>query len=254
MTGDRPPRDPTPRDRPPRDRERHRLAVFVTASAGFHLLLFLVPLAWWHAVPWLGGGGGERAGAARGAEVMTVSLMELPAFEPPAPDASPPVDPEPEVEPVDPEPEVPPLPLPVAEPSAEEPAARAEAGTGNSGRGAEGVEAAAGSGDPGARADGVPGPGEPEPRYLPPRLLAGALPLTPEESEDLNLDSPLEISVRLRVGEDGLVREVAPDTPDLPPRLVEALERSARAMRFVPARLGERPVEAWFSMTFVYRR
>jgi protein TonB len=68
------------------------------------------------------------------------------------------------------------------------------------------------------------------------------------------LPSPLEIPVRLRIGRDGRVTSVEPADPALSTELREALERSAQAMRFVPARLGAEPIEAWFAMTFIYRR
>ena len=60
--------------------------------------------------------------------------------------------------------------------------------------------------------------------------------------------------MRLRIGRDGRVIAVEPADPALAVRLREAVERSADAMRFVPARLGDETVEAWFTMTFVYRR
>jgi hypothetical protein len=89
-------------------------------------------------------------------------------------------------------------------------------------------------------------------RYRAPRLLAGALPIDPEESG--KLDVPDEIPVRLRIGVDGRVLEIVPENPHLSGPVRRALDRSAAAMRFAPARRGNRPVEGWFSMTFVFRR
>lgn len=109
---------------------------------------------------------------------------------------------------------------------------------------------------PGGGGGGTPspatGPGAPPSPYQPPRLLAGALPIDPDDSEELNV--PEEIPVRLRIGADGTVLEIVPSDPDLPPKVMEALERSAQAMKFIPARRDDRPVEAWFHMTFVHRK
>ncbi len=233
--------------------ERRRFTAFLAASAGFHLLVFLIPMAWWQAA--FSAGGGHEGQADRGAGPLVVSMIELPAFEPPAeaPAEAPAETPAPETSETIPDPELPALPVPRVEPPEVPPVRASETASGASGA-PGGSETESGSGAAGADAAGVPGPGEPEPRFRPPRLLAGALPLTPQESEELDLDGPLEISVRLRVDTEGRVREVVPDDPALPPRLVEALERSAAAMRFVPAKLGGQPVEAWFSMSFVYRR
>jgi len=106
----------------------------------------------------------------------------------------------------------------------------------------------------GEESEGAPatGPGAPPSPYQPPRLLAGALPIDPDDSEELNV--PAEIPVRLRIGADGMVQEIVPSDPDLPPKVIEALERSAQAMRFIPARRDDRPVEAWFHMTFIHRK
>jgi hypothetical protein len=89
------------------------------------------------------------------------------------------------------------------------------------------------------------------PRYQPPRLLAGALPIDPREVDALHV--PPEIPVRIRVGADGAVLEVVPETKGLSAPVLEAVRRSAQAMRFSPARQNGTPVEAWFSMTFVHR-
>jgi hypothetical protein len=82
--------------------------------------------------------------------------------------------------------------------------------------------------------------------------LAGALPIDPKDVG--SLDVPPEIPVRLRVGADGRIREIVPETASLSPAVLQAIRRSAAAMRFAPARLDGKPVEAWFSMTFVHRR
>jgi hypothetical protein len=87
---------------------------------------------------------------------------------------------------------------------------------------------------------------------VPPRLLAGALPLDPEVSRDL--DVPPQIPVRLRIGTDGRVQEVVPEISGLSPTVLAAVKRSAQAMRFTPARRGDVAVEAWFPMTFEYHR
>ena len=50
------------------------------------------------------------------------------------------------------------------------------------------------------------------------------------------------------------VLRIVPEVQGLPPVMLEALDRSAEAMRFAPARFGDDAVEAWFTMTFVYRR
>ena len=88
--------------------------------------------------------------------------------------------------------------------------------------------------------------------YQPPRLLAGALPIDPKDVESLEV--PPEIPVRMRVGTDGRVLEIVPEMPALSLPVLQAIRRSAEAMRFSPARLAGEPVEAWFSMTFVHRR
>lgn len=100
------------------------------------------------------------------------------------------------------------------------------------------------SGDPGTRDDA---------RYRAPRLLVGALPLSAGDWEG-DESGELEIPVRLKVGVDGRVLAVEPADPALARLLREAVERSAEAMRFVPAALDGAPVEAWFSMSFVFRR
>ena len=101
----------------------------------------------------------------------------------------------------------------------------------------------------------VPGEGaeREDARYRAPRLLVGALPLSAADWEG-NESGELEIPVRLKVGVDGRVLAVEPADPALARPLREAVERSAEAMRFVPAALDGTPVEAWFSMSFVFRR
>jgi hypothetical protein len=81
--------------------------------------------------------------------------------------------------------------------------------------------------------------------------LAGALPLDPDDAATLQV--PPEIPVRLRVGADGRVKEILPQIATLAPPILEALHRSAEAMRFAPAMSAGKPVEGWFSMTFVFR-
>jgi hypothetical protein len=109
-----------------------------------------------------------------------------------------------------------------------------------------------GSGGTGSEGDGTGGGGAPALGYEPPRLLAGALPLDPDAVTTLQI--PPEIPVRLHVGTDGRVMEIVPEIEHLAPPILEALHRSADAMRFAPARSGGEPVDGWFSMTFVYRR
>lgn len=219
--------------------ENRVLARTAAASVLFHVALVLAPGSWWEGLT-----PREEPGRA-GSHLegpLTVSLVPWG----PAAVAGPP-RPEP-VEAPPPAPAVAAPPIqdpPPAEAPSENPA-RTPAATGAGSAGAS--EPAAGSPAATAPRSGAPG----ALRYRPPKLLAGALPLTPEESE--GLPSPLEISVRLRVDLRGRVAEVVPRKPDLPAPLREALERSARAMRFVPARRGGEPVEAWFEMSFVYRR
>ena len=107
---------------------------------------------------------------------------------------------------------------------------------------------------PGEESEGVSAAGlnEPPAVYRPPRVLGVALPIDPDHSEEL--DVPPKIPVRLRIGKDGTVKEIVPSDPDLSPLVLEALERSARAMKFIPARRGDRVVEGWFTMTFEYRK
>jgi protein TonB len=118
--------------------------------------------------------------------------------------------------------------------------------------GPSGSASKAGGAAAGDAPDGGPGAGGDAVLYRPPRLLAGALPIDPEESGKLEV--PDEIPVRLRVGADGRVLEIVPENLDLSAPVREALERSAAVMRFAPARRGARAVEGWFSMTFVFRR
>lgn len=113
-----------------------------------------------------------------------------------------------------------------------------------------GPTAGAPAGGPGDA--GAAGAGEGPAHFLPPRLLAGALPIDPADVDAI--DIPAEIPVRLRVGPDGAVREIVPEVVGLGAPVLEALRRSAEAMRFAPARLDGEPVEAWFRMTFVHRR
>ena len=96
------------------------------------------------------------------------------------------------------------------------------------------------------------GGGAPPETYQPPRLLAGALPLDPDDV--MAHQVPAEIPVRLRVGPDGRVMDIVPEIENLPAPVLDALQRSADAMRFAPARSSGRPVEGWFSMSFVFRR
>ncbi len=107
---------------------------------------------------------------------------------------------------------------------------------------------------PGEESEGVSsaGVGEPPAVYRPPRVLGVALPIDPDDFEEL--DVPPKIPVRLRIGKDGRVKEIVPADPDLPPLVIEALERSAQAMKFIPARRGDQVVEGWFTMTFEYRK
>ncbi|HET9234181.1 MAG TPA: hypothetical protein VFP10_08595 [Candidatus Eisenbacteria bacterium] len=105
----------------------------------------------------------------------------------------------------------------------------------------------------GVGSEGGAGGGAPTPEtYQPPRLLAGALPLDPDDV--IAQQVPAEIPVRLRVGPDGRVRDIVPEIENLPAPVLDALRRSADAMRFAPARSSGKPVEGWFSMSFVYRR
>ena len=119
--------------------------------------------------------------------------------------------------------------------------------TGSGSGGGEGLgNGGGGSGNGGGDAGGIIASG-----YEPPRLLAGALPLDPDKGVALSV--PPEIPVRLRVGADGRVKDIVPEIEHLAPAVLDALHRSALAMRFAPARRGGEPVEGWFSMTFVYR-
>ena len=116
------------------------------------------------------------------------------------------------------------------------------AGGGGSGTGGGGGETGSGGGGGGSAGSSS---------YEPPRLLAGALPLDPDAGVAFKV--PPEIPVRLRVGADGRVKDIVPEIENLAPAVMDALHRSADAMRFAPARSGGQAVEGWFSMTFVYR-
>lgn len=220
-----------PKDRPP------RLRTALAASAAWHLMLLAVPAALWHmAAP---GPKAEEPLGPAGVDFLVVSLADAPEVSArPAERVTPTPAPETPVPPEGP---------PMAEAMAESAAGPMESGS--FGEGVGDAEGALGPAGPGIAGNEVAGASA---RYRPPRLLAGALPLTPQESE--SLPSPLEIPVRLRIDRDGRVTAVEPADPALAPGLRAALERSARAMRFVPARLDEAPVEAWFAMTFIYRR
>ena len=137
-----------------------------------------------------------------------------------------------------------PVTLPTPEPS---PGASESTGAGLGGDGTGG--GGGGGGGSGGGGTGVGGGGSLN--YEPPRLLAGALPLDPDAGVALSV--PSEIPVRLRVGADGRVKDIVPEIEHLAPAVLDALHRSANAMRFAPARRGGEPVEGWFSMTFVYR-
>lgn len=99
---------------------------------------------------------------------------------------------------------------------------------------------------------GEGGGGAPPETYQPPRLLAGALPLDPDDV--MAHQVPAEIPVRLRVGPDGCVMDIVPEIEHLPAPVLDALRRGADAMRFAPARSSGKPVEGWFAMSFVFRR
>ncbi len=243
---------------PARGREdRRRWSGAVAISVLAHAALIAVPAVL------LSGGGGTAAAPGPPGGPFTVSLVALPAGPetgPPATDTG--AGAGAEEEEVRPRPDetapAPPAVPPESEPAPEprpEPAAAPRPAAGKPSSGAPGSPSGGGAAVPGASpgqaGDGAPGPPAEAP-YRPPKLLAGALPLTPEESE--GLPSPFEIEVRLRVDARGRVTAVEPVTPELPPALLEAVRRSSRAMRFAPARRGGSAVAAWFPMTFVYRR
>lgn len=222
-----------------------RLRTALVLSAFLHAGLFLLP------VPGLLTGP-DRLGPTPGRGYV-VTLFEPPGGESPAVELSPPAEPELQPQPT-PVPEVVPTPEPAPKPAQETPAEAPAPAPGETAA----PTPAAGDGAAGPAAE-QPGGGQggdrpvpPPVRFTPPQLLAGALPIDPKDSEAL--DVPEEIPVRLRVGTDGQVLEIVPGIADLPDAVTAALERSARAMRFLPARRGDRPVEAWFSMTFVFRR
>ena len=205
----------------------------LVGSLMIHLALAFLP---WGGL--LGGEGDESPGDGN----FEVSLIpgvagggEIPGA--PAETVDPPIEAVSEPEPVDsPEPER----VETAEPEPEPTGAATPGGGGGN---------APGEDPEGGSATGLDAPPAP---YRPPRLLVAVLPIDPDDSEDL--DVPAEIPVRLRVGKDGKVKEIIPSNPDLPPQVMEALERSARAMKFLPARRGDQFVEAWYHMTFGYRK
>jgi protein TonB len=221
----------------PAERPTPRLRRAAAASVALHLALLAVPAALWRAV--MPGPTEVQPPGCADADFLVVSLADAPSPSSPPAEAAASA---PEVLP----------PRPPEEPSAAESrelSVSEPVPGGVSGEGSE-VDGSPGAQGAGEVDDGIGGGSSA--RYQPPRLLAGALPLTPQESEAL--PSPLEIPVRLRIGRDGRVTAVEPADPALSTKLREALERSAQTMRFVPARLGADPVEAWFAMTFVYRR
>lgn len=215
----------------------------LTRAAAVSILVhggvLLAPLPWFAAGP-MGGRGASR-----------VIGFELLAYDPGGPVAGPEAPPEPTPEPEPRPPAAPPEPPPVAPSDPELPEATVPDGV-FPGRtpDAESASEAAAAGskaEPGDDPSGSPGGA----RYRPPRILVGALPLSAEESRAL--DVPEEIHVRLRIGRDGRVDRVEAVDPDLNPRILAIIRESASAMRFVPARRGREPVEAWFSMAFVFR-
>ena len=208
----------------------------VALSAALHAALLLVPATWWDEVP-----GGDPL---RGGRTFTVSLFESAPDGDPAAEAVP-AEPEPEAEaePVAAEPALP-EPAPVEAPvPAETPPAGAD---GSRGRSAGGVP-----GESGAGAEEGAETGAGKASFRAPRPLSVALPIDPENPGDLEV--PPEIPVRLWIGTDGSVLRVVPQIEGLPAPVQTALEESARNMRFIPASRGGTPVEAWFSMTFVFR-
>jgi protein TonB len=225
-------KEPSPAERP-----TPRLRRAAAASVALHLALLAVPAALWRAV--VPGPTEVQPLGRAGADFLVVSLADAPTLSAPPAEAA---APEPAV--VAPRPREEPSVAEIPEPSVSEPVTGGASGEGGEVDGSPGAQGSA-DGD-----DGIGG--GTSARYQPPRLLAGALPLTPQESEAL--PSPLEIPVRLRIGRDGRVTAVEPADPAISTELREALERSALTMRFVPARLGADPVEAWFAMTFIYRR
>ena len=143
-----------------------------------------------------------------------------------------------------------PAPIPEALPLPESVLGTSES-TGAGLGGAGGGTGGGGDGGGGGVGNDAQGGGGGSSNYEPPRLLAGALPLDPDAGVALSV--PPEIPVRLRVGADGRVKDIVPEIEHLAPPVIDALHRSADAMRFAPARRGGEPVEGWFSMTFVYR-
>jgi protein TonB len=245
---------------PPVSPDRRLFRGALAISLGFHLVLVLIPASWWQRVSF--GGGGTPLEGTAGENVVLVSLFEDPGLlegDPTEPE--PPEEPqEPEVRP-EPQPETPGETADVADPAPEpEPAESLPAGTDTtaqartaSGGAITGGAAPQGGSRPG-EGQGSPGEEDPRPRFSPPRLLTGALPLDPDDVGDLDVEVPEEIPVRFRVGRDGRVVDIVPSDPDLPQKLLEAIRRSAEDMRFVPARMGDRPVEGWFALTYIYRR
>jgi hypothetical protein len=229
---------------PAREGERVPFRATVMASLLLHTALFLVPAGVWRQLPGLGPRGGDGPGGGRPLVVAFYDpgpLGEKPVLGPEAAVEPPPSEPVPS-EPT-PRTATPPVEIP-SPPSSADPEAGSAEGTAGGSRRGEGVPGAPGVGDvPGFEEDGDEG-------FHPPRLLTGALPIDPEEIEDL--DVPREIPVRIRVGQDGRVLRIEPLQTDLPEVVREAIVRSARAMRFVPARQGKDAVESWFAMTFIY--
>jgi len=108
---------------------------------------------------------------------------------------------------------------------------------------AAGSVPAAGAPRPGAPAPALPegAPSGPDAAYRPPRLLVGALTVPGEH---------LRIQVEVHVDTEGNVAGVEILTPGLPPEVEDAVRRAASAMRFVPARRGDQPVDSWFPVEF----
>ena len=110
-------------------------------------------------------------------------------------------------------------------------------------------EAAVGSANSASTTGGAERGGD---AFRPPRLLVGALPLSPEQSVELSPNQ--EIPVRLRVTKTGRVEKVESIDPDLDPRILAAVQKAVEVMRFVPAKRGGAAVDAWFAMKFIYNQ